>query len=65
MKTDYEKYNTIIWDITPFSPAEFFACRLFLDDFLLGLLFAPEDGDNTFLRNLDGLLPEHTALHPS
>jgi hypothetical protein len=37
-------------------------CRLRFGDFLLGLLFHPEDGGDTFLRNVGGLLPNCTAL---
>jgi hypothetical protein len=32
---------------------------------LLGLIFDPEDGGSTFLRNISELLPEHTASHPT
>jgi hypothetical protein len=32
--------------------------------FLLGLLFDPEDGRNTFSRNMDKLMPDYTASHP-
>jgi hypothetical protein len=31
---------------------------------LLGLLLNPEDGSGTFLQNVDGLQPDHMALHP-
>jgi hypothetical protein len=30
----------------------------------LGLLFDPEDGGSTILRNVDELLPMYTASHP-
>jgi hypothetical protein len=38
--------------------------RLFIISFSLGLLFEPEDGSNTFLRIVGGLLPNYTALQP-
>jgi hypothetical protein len=28
-----------------------------------GLFFYPEDIDKTFLRNIDGIIPDYTALH--
>jgi hypothetical protein len=31
--------------------------------FLLGLLFDPEDGGNTFLKNAGSLSPDYTALN--
>jgi hypothetical protein len=37
--------------------------RLHLADFLLALLFDPEDRGNTFLGNVCGLVPDSTALH--
>jgi hypothetical protein len=32
--------------------------------FLLGLLFDPEDGGDTFLRNVASLLTDYMALYP-
>jgi hypothetical protein len=32
--------------------------------FFLGLFFNPEDGGDTFLRNLDWLSADYTALYP-
>jgi hypothetical protein len=31
---------------------------------LLGLLFAPENGSNTFICNVSGLIPDYMASHP-
>jgi hypothetical protein len=31
---------------------------------LLGLLFSPEDGNSTFIRNNGKLLPDYTVSHP-
>jgi hypothetical protein len=38
-----------------------FGCRLLP----LGLLFDSDDGGSVLLRNIAGLLPDYTALHPS
>jgi hypothetical protein len=38
------------------------ACLLLITCFLLGSLFDPEDGDDTFLQNVAGPLPNYTAL---
>jgi hypothetical protein len=40
------------------------ACRLLLADFLLDLLFDPEDGRHTFLRIVGKLLQKCKALQP-
>jgi hypothetical protein len=32
---------------------------------LFGLIFDPEDGGNTFLRNVDKFLPNYMASHPT
>jgi hypothetical protein len=37
-------------------------CLLFAG-YLLGLLFDPEDGGDTFLRKVSEFLPDYTALH--
>jgi hypothetical protein len=68
---------SVFWDITPCSPFKVNrsfggTCRFHLQDqtishhadFLLGMLLDPEDGDDTFLRNVGGLLMHYTALHP-
>jgi hypothetical protein len=34
-----------------------------LPDFLLGLLFNPEDGSSIVLQNIGGLLPDYLAVH--
>jgi hypothetical protein len=39
------------------------ASRL-LAGFLLGIFFSPEDGGDIFLRNVDYLLLNYTALYP-
>jgi hypothetical protein len=39
--------------------------HLLIAGFLLGLLFDPEDGVGTFFRNVNGLSPNYTVLHPS
>jgi hypothetical protein len=36
-------------------------CYLLLPDFLLGLLFDTEDGDEMYFLNVDLLLTEHTT----
>jgi hypothetical protein len=40
------------------------ACSLLSADFLLGLLFNPEDNESTSLQNSGELLPDYTVLHP-
>jgi hypothetical protein len=35
---------------------------LLLAGFVLGLLFDPEDGSSTLLRNIGGIPPDYTAL---
>jgi hypothetical protein len=35
-----------------------------LAGFLLGLLVNPEDESNSFIENIDELIPYYTALHP-
>jgi hypothetical protein len=32
--------------------------------FLCGLHFNPEDGGSVFLKNVSGLLPDYSLLHP-
>jgi hypothetical protein len=32
---------------------------------LVALLFCPENGEYTFLRDISGLLPSYTAFHPT
>jgi hypothetical protein len=46
------------------KPARSSACRLLLTGFLIGQLFDSEDGGNTFLRNVRGLLADYAVLHP-
>jgi hypothetical protein len=36
-------------------------CHLLLASYFPGLLFDPEDGNGTFLRNVGKLLPDHTS----
>jgi hypothetical protein len=38
--------------------------RLIVDGFWLGLLVDPEPGSSMFLRNVGGILPGYTDLHP-
>jgi hypothetical protein len=38
------------------------ACRLFIPGFLFGLLFDHEEGGDSFLRKIGGLLPKYTGL---
>jgi hypothetical protein len=38
--------------------------KLRVTGFILGLLFDPEDGGDTFLRNVGGLLPNYMELEP-
>jgi hypothetical protein len=40
-------------------------CHMLRVGFLLGLFFKFEDGGNTFLRNVDELLPKSSKLQPS
>jgi hypothetical protein len=35
--------------------------ELVIGSFLLGLFFDPEDGGNTFLRNVGGLVPNYSV----
>jgi hypothetical protein len=35
-----------------------------LRPFMLGLLFDPKEGENTFFRNVGERVPDYTALHP-
>jgi hypothetical protein len=62
--------NTLFWDVILCSPLEVQQCVratycLSFLCFLLGLLFDPEGGANTFLRNVGELLLDYTALHPT
>jgi hypothetical protein len=41
-----------------------FVCCLLLAGYVLGLLFDPEDGDSTFPRNVNQLLPDYTKSIP-
>jgi hypothetical protein len=50
MKTDCEEYNTDFGDIMAFIPTEFSDCCMFLDGFLLGLQFDPEDRGSIFSK---------------
>jgi hypothetical protein len=64
--------TSIFWDITPSSPVEVnqhfrgthLACCLFHADFLLVLLFDPQDGGDTFLQNVRWLSLDCLALYP-
>jgi hypothetical protein len=40
------------------------ACCLLYADFLLGLLFDPEDKGDMFFQNVGRLSPNYKALHP-
>jgi hypothetical protein len=44
---------------------ERYAWHFILAGYLLGLLFDPEDGSNTFFRGVSRLLPDYTASHLS
>jgi hypothetical protein len=64
--------STIFWDITPHSPLKVnrrfggtnLLAACFHAGFLLILFFYPEDGGDTFLRNVCWLSTHYTALHP-
>jgi hypothetical protein len=45
------------------KPTEAGGKHLLYVDFLLHLLFDPEEGSDTFFRNIHGLLPDYTASH--
>jgi hypothetical protein len=38
---------------------------MFVSGFLLGILFDPNDKDDTFLQNICGLVPNYTVLQPT
>jgi hypothetical protein len=62
--TELSYKSTISWVVTPCSLVEAHRGSPYhlLVVFLLDLLFDPEDVGDTFLRNIDGLLPNHTVL---
>jgi hypothetical protein len=65
---------SIFWDITPCTPFEIqqpfrrnkqsLLATCFQTDFLLGLFFILEDGGDIFLRNVDWVSTDYTALYP-
>jgi hypothetical protein len=49
--------SSVVWDITPCSPLK-------VNQGLFGLFIDPENGGDTFLRNLSWLSADHMALCP-
>jgi hypothetical protein len=55
--------SMVFWFVMSFSTVKpTGTLSLLLVGLVLGLLFDPEDGGHTFLRNIDGLLLNYIAL---
>jgi hypothetical protein len=67
--------STTFWDVTPYRPVKnqltfhknirSASCLIYADFFLRELLFDPDDGGDTVLRNVGSLSPNQTSLHPT
>jgi hypothetical protein len=63
--------GSIFWDITPYRPLKVnrrfggtcgIYCYLLHAGFLLDWFYNPEDGDDTFFRNVSSLSTDYAAL---
>jgi hypothetical protein len=63
------KMSPIFWDMTTCNLVQVSrlcsGCCLLHADFMIGVLFCPEDGGDMFLRNVRSLSPDYTSLYPT